>query len=59
MKIKVWVQTSGSLSRVTDTVEISDEDLEGLTDDARSLVLDGYARDAVVNLYEWGYDEIP
>ncbi len=58
MKIEVWVQTRGALSRVTDVVEIDDEDLEDMSDTDKNILIDDRAQDVLPNMYEWGYREI-
>jgi hypothetical protein len=59
VKITVYVETNRVGSRVERTVEVDDEDLEGLTEPERFTLLNDYARDAVFDggMAEWGWEE--
>jgi GTP cyclohydrolase FolE2 len=58
MKIEVYVETNLVGSRVTETVEIDDEDMVGMNDDERREHIEDIAREVVWNMAEWGWEEI-
>jgi len=45
MKIRMWVSTRKSGSKVEEEIEIPDEDLKGLDENEREDVFAGYLRD--------------
>lgn len=61
MKLRVWVSTDkvGSKCSRVITVPEFDEDLEELDVHERREVFSKYALEAVWNMVEWGYEEVP
>jgi hypothetical protein len=57
MKTLVHAQTNKIGSRCEETVEIDDEDLEGLEGYERELAIDDIAREVMFGLIEWGWEE--
>jgi hypothetical protein len=44
-------------SKMTRTVDIPDEDLEGRTESEKELIISEYFRDELWNMIEWGWTE--
>jgi len=60
MKIRVWVSTRMSGSKVEEEIEIPDEDLEGLDENGREDVFVGCVRDWIDggSPIDSGYEEV-
>lgn len=54
-KFIAYVHTNRVGSTCEDDFEIPDEELEGLNEAERESLISDYARDAIANLYEWGW----
>lgn len=54
MEIKVFLSI-GLVGKQEDVIEVPDEELEGLSEEARGNVLDEYARDWAHNYIEYGW----
>lgn len=55
MKIEVWVATNKVGSKCSCTVDIPDEDVEGMSEQELEDFIDEYARDDIWRLMEWGW----
>lgn len=58
MLLEVWISTNKFGSECSDTIEIPDEDIEGLDEDGRNKIFEEYARDVIWNMAEWGFREV-
>ena len=58
MKILVSVRTQVYGSRDEVEIEISDEDLGGLTPEERDLKIEEQAREAMFSMIEWNWKEV-
>ena len=56
-KIKYTVEVSWSHQGYSDTIEIDDEELEGLTGDEREKRIEEAVGECVQNVVSWGWDE--
>lgn len=54
-KFTAYVRTDAVGSRVEVPFEVPDNELEGLSMTEREGWVNGYARDAVMDHYEWGW----
>jgi hypothetical protein len=59
MKLKVWIATDKVGSKCERTVEVPDEELEGLDEQQRQEHFEEYAREEIWNMAEWGWKEMP
>ena len=55
MKVQAWIATNKVGSQVSWTVDIEDEDLEGLDKTERDNMIDEYVKDELQNHMEWGW----
>lgn len=55
MKIIVWVRTDRVGSKVERTITVDDEDLEDLSEEAQSTVIDSAGIEKVFEMIEWGW----
>lgn len=59
MKLRVYASTNKVGSRCETTVEIDDEELEGMDANERNAYLEEMAKDALWQLVEWSWEESP
>lgn len=57
-KFTAWIETDKAGSESRRPFEVPDEELEGLDEREQHYVIRGYAREAVLDMCEWGYDDI-
>lgn len=55
-KFTVYLTTDLVNSRVEKTFEIPDWEFEGRTEAERTQLIDEWARDEVLDLYDWGWE---
>lgn len=58
MKVKVWVMTDKIRSEMERVIEIDDEDIEDYEEDDIAAHVDGVAFDEVLQMIEWGWEEV-
>jgi hypothetical protein len=58
MKVEVWVATYKVGSKCSDTIEIPEEELEGMDEKQRAQHIEDSARDAIWNMADWGWREV-
>lgn len=56
-RFKAYVQTNSVGSEVETQFEVPDDELEGLSESERTEAIASYCRDAIENLYDWGWTE--
>lgn len=57
MIVKAYVRMGLVGCKITDEIEIDDEDLEGLSEDERENLIGEYVQDWIWNHVEYGWDE--
>jgi hypothetical protein len=55
MKVTVWACTPYINSKYKRTIEIDDEDVEGMDNSERDSYIDEIAKDEMWNIVEWGW----
>jgi hypothetical protein len=55
VKIIVWASTPYINSKYERTVEIDDEDLDGMDTEERNAYIDDFAKDEMWSIVEWGW----
>jgi len=56
VKVELWLCTDRVGSEVKRTIEVDDEDVEGLSEQARDGVIHEYAQDYLYQMFEWGWN---
>jgi hypothetical protein len=57
VKVTIWVATDKQGSRAERSVEIDDEDLEGMSEAERTAYIHDYLQEELWQLIEWGWEE--
>lgn len=58
MKVKYTIEPSWTHQTHSDVVEINDEELEGLSGEARAQAITSYIEDVVNDNCPWGWEEV-
>lgn len=56
MKVTFWVATDRIGSKCERTIEIPDEELEGLTPDEQEDLIEEYGKEEIWWMAEWGWN---
>lgn len=58
MKIEVYARVNLNGCRVTEIVDVPDDELKGLDEESRLAYLEDLAKEVMWDLVEWGWEEI-
>ena len=57
MKLTVWACTDKVGSNVERSIEIPDEDMEGMDERDKAAYIEDWCKDEMLEMIEWGYRE--
>lgn len=52
-----YVRTNVSQSRIEESFEVPDDEIEGLSENERDEVITSYAEDAIAPYWDWGWTD--